>query len=223
MKASPQTIFAKTKKVLDTYPQFHAILGMREVQRPLLTWQDIFEERNKMARIWVSSDQHYNHANIIPYCARPFASVDAMNKFMHDAVCRLVAPDDIVYNVGDFMLYGGTYDRLASEAWDMHRLLDMPGRHIFIMGNHDRGRSREPRLKEAILDAFGMQFRLVHHPAEAPKDGRYNLTGHVHGAWLEYRNEHGALCYNVGVDMHRFEPVLLETLAKYFRKLKEKA
>lgn len=174
-------------------------------------------------RIFVTADEHYNHKNIIEYCGRPFQGVEDMNKCMHDKMYMLVAPDDVVYHVGDFAMYAGEYERASCGAWDMHRLLDMPGRHIFIMGNHDRGRSREPRLKEAILDAFGMQFRLVHHPEEAPKDGRYNLTGHVHGAWLEYRNEHGALCYNVGVDMHRFEPVMLETLAKYFRKLKEKA
>lgn len=174
-----------------------------------------------MARIWVTADEHYNHANILAYCDRPFKSMEAMNKAMHDNIARLVAPDDVVYHVGDFAMYSGGYASMASGAWSMDRLLDMPGRHVFIFGNHDRGYTREPRLKEAILDAYGMRFRLLHHPAEAMPP-LYNLTGHVHGAWECTRNDHGALCYNVGVDVHGFQPVLLQTVAKYFQKLQKK-
>jgi calcineurin-like phosphoesterase family protein len=173
--------------------------------------------------IWLTADEHYNHANIIKYCSRPFKSVPEMNSIMIARMCDVVMPWDVVYHVGDFSLYGGEFEMLSSNGMKISEIVaSLPGRHVFIMGNHDRGYSREPRLKEALLDAFGMQFRLVHHPEEAPKDGRYNLTGHVHGAWLEYRNEHGARCYNVGVDMHNFTPVKLDWISKFLRKSKEK-
>lgn len=172
--------------------------------------------------IFVTADEHYNHENIIKYCSRPFKSVPEMNSVMISRLCDVVYPADIVYHVGDFSLYGGEYDLLSSKGTKISEIVaSLPGRHIFIMGNHDRGFSREPRLKEAILDAFGMSFRLLHHPEEAPRDGRINLTGHVHGAWLTQRNAHGAICYNVGVDMHDFMPVKLDWIVKYFRKNKK--
>ena len=170
--------------------------------------------------IWVTGDEHYNHANVLAYCDRPFKDTREMNQAMLDRMRAVVGAQDIVYHVGDFAFYGGTYDRMESGATDMRMLIAaMPGRHVFIMGNHDRGYSKDPRIKQVILDMYGMEFRLLHHPEEAPKDGRINLTGHVHGAWLTHVNAKGARCYNVGVDMHNFAPVQLGTIAKYYRKL----
>jgi len=32
-----------------------------------------------MAKIFFTADTHFNHANVIKYCARPSASIDDMN------------------------------------------------------------------------------------------------------------------------------------------------
>ena len=51
---------------------------------------------------WVVSDTHFNHANIIQYCDRPFADVEQMNKELIKRWNNTVAKDDIVYQLGDF-------------------------------------------------------------------------------------------------------------------------
>ena len=35
-----------------------------------------------MAKTFFTSDTHFNHANVIKYCARPFASLEVMNREM---------------------------------------------------------------------------------------------------------------------------------------------
>jgi len=169
--------------------------------------------------IWVTADEHYNHANIIRYCHRPFADMKAMNYTLCKRFAAVVSPEDITYHIGDFAFYGGTFEQSSSGAIDMELLLSLlSGKHIFICGSHDRGEEAKSRIQEIILKAFGYKFRLVHDPEDAPNDGILNLTGHVHEAWLWGTNSVGARCYNVGVDVHNFAPVKLDTIAKLLRK-----
>ena len=169
--------------------------------------------------IWLTADEHYNHQNIINYCNRPFPDMKTMNAEIMGRFIRLVQPEDITYHVGDFALYGGTFDRMNAGGDDIDAIIEsLPGRHVFIMGNHDRGNEAKFKIKEIIIEAFGYRFRLLHHPAEAPSDGMLNLTGHVHGLWTWGFNDVGARCFNVGVDVHNFEPIQLATIVKMMRK-----
>ena len=49
-----------------------------------------------------TADTHFNHANIIRYCRRPFGSVREMNEALVSNWNRVVAEDDVVYHLGDF-------------------------------------------------------------------------------------------------------------------------
>ena len=49
-----------------------------------------------MARFW-TSDLHLGHANIIRYCRRPFADVDAMNEALIERWNDTVADGDEVW------------------------------------------------------------------------------------------------------------------------------
>ena len=84
-----------------------------------------------MEKIFFTSDTHFGHANIIKYCARPFASVQEMNRELIARWNAVVGPRDTVYHLGDFA-FGK-----ASEAPTFLRKLN-GAKKILIRGNHDR-------------------------------------------------------------------------------------
>ncbi len=52
-----------------------------------------------------TADTHFFHKNIIKYCNRPFNTVEDMNEELIKRWNETVAPDDLVYHLGDFGLY----------------------------------------------------------------------------------------------------------------------
>lgn len=51
--------------------------------------------------IYLISDLHLDHKNIMRYCDRPFSSVEEMNRTIIDNWNEVVEEDDFVYLVGD--------------------------------------------------------------------------------------------------------------------------
>ena len=76
-----------------------------------------------------TSDTHFNHANIIKFCNRPFKDVEQMNETLIANWNRVVGADDTVFHLGDFCLGG------AAEWTKVLNRLN--GRIYLIMGNHD--------------------------------------------------------------------------------------
>ena len=54
--------------------------------------------------IYVTSDLHFNHKNIINLCYRPFKSVEDMNEILIENWNKAVRYDDEVYILGDIAL-----------------------------------------------------------------------------------------------------------------------
>jgi calcineurin-like phosphoesterase family protein len=85
--------------------------------------------------IWVISDLHYNHANILNFIdykgnrTREFDTVDQMNEFLIDRWNSVVKPGDIVYTLGD--TFFGSKDEFKI-AWPKFN-----GSKRLIVGNHD--------------------------------------------------------------------------------------
>ena len=52
--------------------------------------------------IFITSDHHFGHENIIKHCSRPFRNADEMDATMVDRWNEVVGPDDDVYIAGDF-------------------------------------------------------------------------------------------------------------------------
>lgn len=176
--------------------------------------------------VWVTSDHHFGHVNVIKYCDRPFRTVEDMDQTMIDRWNEVVRPGDTVYHLGDFAF--GKGEALAEYR---RRLC---GDVILIRGNHDR-RSRaklleagfqdvvssyalawaRPELRGAALErarlpptaAILLQHRPLENAAFRASGYSHHFCGHVHDLWA---TQYGGRIVNVGVDQWDFRPVSVE-------------
>lgn len=90
-----------------------------------------------MPQIWVISDTHFNHSNILNFedstgkPIRPFSSAEEMNEVMIDNWNSLVQPGDKVYHLGD-VLFGQDKQDWMNTNWPR-----LNGKKNLIVGNHD--------------------------------------------------------------------------------------
>lgn len=91
-----------------------------------------------MAEIFVISDTHFQHGNIISFCSRPFKNSDEMDECIIERWNKAVTPQDKVYHLGD-VFFGN-----PQSAGNLLRRLN--GKKRLILGNHDNGKS--PILQE---------------------------------------------------------------------------
>lgn len=165
---------------------------------------------------WFTSDNHFGHANIIKYCNRPFKSVAEMDEAMIANWNETVAPNDIVYHLGDFIFEKNESTR---GQWILGRL---NGKKRLIAGNHDRSKTRNLHGWDYVSDyeeiTMGAQkIILAHFPFKTwnkVHHGAINLHGHSHGKMAGCQLQH-----DVGVDVWDFRPVNLETLVSAMAKL----
>lgn len=84
-------------------------------------------------RVFLTSDLHFGHKNIIEYEKRPFRNIEDMNAGIIKNWNKVVSNDDMVFCLGD-VSFGGA--EMTKEC-----VSQLQGKKILIMGNHDRGRS----------------------------------------------------------------------------------
>jgi len=186
---------------------------------------------------WFTADEHYNHANIIIYCNRPYYNpktdlnrdykwinkdiaqkrVDKMNKDLIRRFNERVKPEDITFHLGDFCFYRG-HEGGKDKPNRFEEQLN--GKHIHILGNHSKNNGIKTIIESLVINYGKKQIRLVHNPAHF--DYRYSLTfcGHVHQLWKFKRVfSAGKLIdlINVGVDVNQFYPRTFEELMKGYR------
>lgn len=82
-----------------------------------------------MRNIWVTSDTHFGHENIIKYCNRPFSNADEMDEAILDNWNAVVKPGDKVYHLGDVCFM--PRDKFQS-FWPR-----LNGQKRLVVGNHD--------------------------------------------------------------------------------------
>ena len=163
-----------------------------------------------------TSDTHFNHANIIRFCNRPFKDVEQMNEVMITNWNNAISKDDTVFHLGDFCLGG---------AAEWTKILDrLNGKIYLIMGNHDLKNIRQGFISR--FEHVAMQMRieigkkriyLCHYPflcfEGSYKDDVWQLFGHVHNRRSNSGIDAGRLQYlyptqyDVGVDNNNFTPV----------------
>lgn len=131
--------------------------------------------------IYVISDTHFNHANIIKYCNRPYANIEDMNKDIIDKWNSIITnPLDIVYHLGD-VAFGGVEKTKPILA-------QLNGYKLLVLGNHDIKISSNTWKAMGFSGIYnkptqlGSLYILSHEPLDEiniPK-GAINIHGHVH-------------------------------------------
>lgn len=162
--------------------------------------------------IFFTSDTHFNHANIIGYCNRPWLNVDEMNRGLIERWNATVGPEDTVWHLGDFAM--GQYD-LAAPIFEQ-----LNGTKRLIVGNHDS--TKVKKLAWASVDPFQyfdidgnpLGNLMIHDPGKVVHKGGRGvcLHGHLHGmSDLHPFEKIPHLHYiDVGVDCWDYRPIRLE-------------
>lgn len=128
--------------------------------------------------MFIISDTHFNHANIIRYCDRPFENTTHMNESMIENWNVMVKPNDKIYHLGD-VYFGKKEDADAI-------LSRLNGKKRLILGNHDDPKDwvLNKHFEKIMLwrdfKKFGLHLTHVPiHQSSILKD-RINIHGHIH-------------------------------------------
>jgi len=193
--------------------------------------------------IFLTSDQHYGHDNIIKYSSRPFSCIEEMHEVFIENHNSVVSKTSTVFHLGDFSLSFSAMETILPR---------LNGIHYLIAGNHDRcfkslvSGTKSPSLQKYLdagfkevhrfydLDLDGKQIQMSHLPyfdevrAAKTYDLRYKdfapvkkhgkeilLHGHLHNIFTTpfYENS-----INVGVDQWNYYPTRLTDLLSYHAK-----
>ena len=161
-----------------------------------------------MRNAFFTADTHFNHANIIRYCRRPFSSITGMNEALIAGWNARVGKNDLVYHLGDF-------------AWgDWRPILEqLNGDIILVSGGHDKRQQKNYRarflqiadLMDIVID--GKSIVLCHYCLRVWNKSHYDswhLFGHSHGRLPALGKS-----LDVGVDGHDFAPWSWEEIKTY--------
>lgn len=180
-----------------------------------------------MSNIFLVSDQHFGHENILNFIdssgrkVRDFASVEEMNEFMVERHNSVVIPKDKVYFLGDVTM------STKASALDILRRLN--GKKVLIKGNHDL--CKLSAYAEHFYDVRGShqldKMVLTHIPIHPNSLSRWdaNIHGHLHTNIVTRGFIHGEVPDNryfcVCVEQINFTPISFEELkAEHTRRIK---
>lgn len=169
--------------------------------------------------IWVISDTHFNHANILTFTdkvgkpTREFSSVEEMNETMIDRWNSVVKQGDKVYHLGD-VFFG---DKAAfSKLWPR-----LNGSKRLVVGNHDDVKflSAGSFFQKVFMWRAFRDFGLLmtHVPVHESTLGENRFDGsqviNVHGHIHQNPSPEGPYrC--VCVEQTNYTPVHIEELTK---------
>jgi calcineurin-like phosphoesterase family protein len=170
-------------------------------------------------KVYIISDTHFSHANIIKYCDRPYNDVNTMNDKIVENWNSVVTNEDTVIHLGDVGL--GRDETVVSM---LHKL---NGDKILIKGNHDH-KKRVKLFKNLNLfnhvfsesiNYYNADIILSHRPIDLGQfaEGIINIHGHIHNSSMnslypDYINTHNN--YNASLEMIGYKPILLDDILK---------
>ena len=157
--------------------------------------------------IYLTSDTHFNHKEIIGYCNRPFDNVKEMNRVLIDNWNKVISNKDTIYHLGDFGW--GNKEEITSIVKRLN------GKKILIKGNHDKHSSNwymdcgfDICLDGGVI--LNEYYLLTHIPIHINEKSPFiNIHGHTHQNNMEGNNY-----INVSVEVTGYSPVILENILK---------
>lgn len=167
--------------------------------------------------IWITSDTHFSHANILNFknedgtSVRDFRSVEEMNEVMIQNWNKVVKPGDKVYHLGD--VFFGDREKFPS-LWAR-----LKGQKRLIVGNHDdipyltRGGFFSKVMMWRKLGEFNLLLTHVPVHESTLHEGRFegkkikNVHGHIHTRKSPTEN-HICVC----VEQTGYTPVNIDSL-----------
>lgn len=165
-----------------------------------------------MRDIWLISDTHFNHENILRFTdkfekpIRPnFKDVNHMNEVMVENWNGVIKPGDKVYHLGD--VFFGDRDKFKS-LWPK-----LNGSKRLVVGNHDdiKWLSSGGFFQKVYMWRIFKDFDMVlsHVPVHQSSFGKvnFNVHGHIHEK-LSPTMSHECVC----VEQTDYTPVNIEEL-----------
>jgi len=170
-----------------------------------------------MSKIFVTSDHHFGHRNIIKYCSRPYGDVYEMDKDLIEQWNQVVTNKDVV-------IYGGDFTIKNDKKYAEKILAQLNYKFIILIrGNHDYSAVVSSDKWSMIADSITLRISnnkrkvfIQHHPYNnIPTDGNIRLHGHSHGTLTTK-----FLTFDFGIDsvaniIGNYQPILLEEAIKF--------
>jgi calcineurin-like phosphoesterase family protein len=221
------------KELLDLYVQdLKTIIRVGDKVRPKYYKWKMFEKwgnflldantpidlTDDAREIWIWSDQHFHHRNIIRYSERPFHDLDHMHFEMLRNYNSKVKEEDACIWLGDV---GFASDRTLNEMLSMFN-----GYKILVMGNHD---VNHERFRELEFDEIHICFQVAypdvrmcftHYPMSNLPKPLVNVHGHEHKGGTYYSN--GPQHFNVCCEFHDYAPIKLSDVRQVAAQRRER-
>lgn len=168
--------------------------------------------------IYVISDTHFNHKNVIEYCHRPFYNVKHMNNTIIKNWNSVIQRNDIVYHLGDFSF--GTKEMITDLVSKLN------GNIYLVLGNHDGTSVKKyydagfKRVYDTPIFLKDYNIVLSHKPLDIPNNNfMLNICGHIHNN-EEIDPTTAAIC--ACVELIDYIPKPIEYFINEYRKKKSK-
>ena len=169
-----------------------------------------------MRNIWVISDTHFNHDNILKFQGLDskrfrgdiFSSTEEMNETIIQNWNNVVKPSDIIYHLGDVFM--GNKEQFLQIAKRLN------GRKRLIVGNHDDIKQIAKLNVFQKISAWRMfpEYRVLMthvpvHPSSLQREGHslINVHGHTH----EKGSPEGPYV-SACVELNNYTPVNIEDI-----------
>lgn len=167
-----------------------------------------------MKDIWIISDTHFNHSNILKFVddkgenVRAFDSLQEMNEIMIQNWNSVVRPGDLVYHLGDVFF--------GDQDWFKKTWPRLMGSKRLIVGNHDDvkflacgGFFQKVMLWRLFKEHNMLLTHVPVHESNIRKV-EFNVHGHIHQQESPTKRH-----INVCVEKTLYTPVHIEQVLRY--------